>query len=133
MSIFKRIKQIHNQIGIVRYLLNRFINKYHIIELKRYRGMWIDFDTKILYACFQELCNVVEKEKIFEVTDWGDCAKVQYKDTKDKYNLMDEKQYTRYREEIEQWKKYYKETRKIAKEIRFLYDWWQYRDWETGI
>ena len=119
--MIKNLRRIHNEIGFVRYIINRFFNKYHIIELKQFRGQWVDFDSKILYACFQELCNVVENEKILEVTDWGDNAEQEYDRIKSEYKGEER------RTQLQWWKKYYKVRQPIAKEIRFLYAWWKER------
>jgi hypothetical protein len=85
----------------------------------------MDFDTKILFTCFQELCNVVEKEQILEVTDWGQESKEEYarlrREISDKSQLADA---------LKDQRAYYRKRRKVAKEIRFLYDWWKKREKE---
>lgn len=47
----------------------RTINRYHMLNLQQkdgtiddYRYGWIDSDKQIVYACFNILCNFVEKE-----------------------------------------------------------------------
>ncbi len=124
-KMFKEISKIYNQIGRFRYIINRFFNKYHITELKQFRGCWIDFDTKILFACFQELCNVVEKEQILEVTDWGQGAKEAY--AKARREISDKSQLA---DALKDQRAYYRKMRKVAKEIRFLYGWWKKREME---
>jgi hypothetical protein len=44
------------------YIKNRWINKSHTLTSNLKRGEWHDFDTRLLYAAFDELVNFVEIE-----------------------------------------------------------------------
>ncbi len=42
----------------------------NIVHLPTLSSDWIDKDQVILHACFQLLCDCIEKENLLEVTDW---------------------------------------------------------------
>lgn len=44
------------------YISNRFITKPHYLDTKLKRGVWYDYDTRLLHGAFEAFVDYVEKE-----------------------------------------------------------------------
>lgn len=53
------------------YLNNRWISKTHVLTSNLKRGSYYEFDTRLLYALFDELVNFVEIEQAWQHVAWS--------------------------------------------------------------
>lgn len=63
------------------YLVNRFVDKRHMLKTKLPPGKWHEFDTRILHGMFEEFIDFVEIESAWHHLLWSD------KETRSKYNM----------------------------------------------
>lgn len=54
------------------YVVNRWVDKTHVLESKLEKGKWHEFETRLLHCMFDELVNHVEIEMAWSHIAWSD-------------------------------------------------------------
>jgi len=99
-----------------------FPTKYHIINLKKFKGSWVDCDIKIVYAVFESFKECVEKENCLTTRAWSHDYEIE------KYRSG---KWGKTKKEREEEIKFYqlagRRLKRHRKELQEIYDWWLIR------
>jgi len=61
------------------YLRNRFVRRTHMIHTDLQKGVWHEYETRILHGMFTELVDFVEVEQAWHTCVWDDTARTKYR------------------------------------------------------